>query len=60
MAKLILKRENGNINIDGNLIPFRDRWVARLEDGTYIDHDRYSNDLKERYGKEYEIVKVGE
>jgi hypothetical protein len=43
------KRENGNHICDGGLIPFNNRWVVRDEQGNYVDHSRYSNDLRALY-----------
>ena len=58
MAKVVIKREYGNIRIEGFPIPFAGRWVARLEDGTYLGHDKYYNDLSDRF-RNHAIEKIG-
>lgn len=60
MAKATMKRENGGINIDGNLIPFRGRWVARDADGKYLGHDKYRHDLKNRLEPKYNVEIIGD
>lgn len=47
--KYIARRENGNYLSDGHIIPFNNRWVVRDEKGNYVDHSRYSNDLRALY-----------
>ena len=59
MQKMIIKREYGNFINEGFPIPFAGRWVVRLEDNTYVDHDKYFNDLQDRYGRTYAIEKIG-
>lgn len=41
-----VKRETEGKTNNGN--DFGGKWVARKADGTYIDHDRYRHDLRER------------
>lgn len=60
MQKATMKRENGNINIDGNIIPFRDRWVARDANGKYLGHDQYRHDLKDRLRDHYDVEIIGD
>ena len=38
-----VEREYDGTSPNGN--PFNGRWVARTDDGAYIDHDQYRNDL---------------
>jgi hypothetical protein len=52
MEKLIGRREYGNSSLG---IPFAGRWVLRDEDGGYVAHGRYRNDLIAAYGNIYEI-----
>lgn len=55
---ITLRREHGN-SPNGN--PFNGRWVARLDDGSYVDHDKYRNDLIPRLeGKGYSVSVEGE
>lgn len=56
--QLIMKREYGK-SAAGN--DYCGAWVARTNDGEYIDHDRYQNDLVPRLEKKgYNVIKVGE
>jgi hypothetical protein len=41
-----IKREYGNAP---NGVPFCGKWVYRMVDGTYVDHDAFRNDLAERH-----------
>lgn len=50
--KAIMRRENGMLPDN---IPAKGRWVLRDENGKYVDHDRYSNDLLVRHNQRYEI-----
>lgn len=50
--KATMRRENGMLPND---IPANNRWVLRDENGKYIDHDRYRNDLLDRHGRNYDI-----
>lgn len=44
-----MEREYGTIIRDGYEIEMNGRWVLRDENGNYVDHDRYRNDLAEEY-----------
>lgn len=60
MEKAILRRENGSIRKDDNLIPFRGRWVARDATGKYLGHDQYRHDLAERLRDRYTVEIIGD
>ncbi|MNK75713.1 hypothetical protein D3C87_952580 [compost metagenome] len=60
MERAILRRENGSIRKDDNLIPFRGRWVARDTKGNYLGHDQYRNDLKDRLEPKYKVEIIGD
>lgn len=47
LIKLTAKRETEGETPNGN--PFGGLWVVRDEDGAFVDHDQWSNDLVARY-----------
>lgn len=60
MEKATIRRENGNILIEENLIPFRGRWVARDTKGNYLGHDQFRNDLADRLRTRYTVEIIGD
>lgn len=60
MEKATLRRENGSILKDENLIPFRGRWVARDTKGNYLGHDQFRNDLADRLRNRYNVEIIGD
>ena len=48
LGKLTARRERGTINPLSNM-DHGGKWVVRDAEGTWIDADKYRNDLRERY-----------
>lgn len=54
------KREYGTINVSGNPVAMKGRWVVRDEEGNYVAHSAWSNDLRATYEDETSTIEFKE
>ena len=47
LKKVFAKRETDGTDPNGN--PFNGLWVVRDDEGTFIEHTQWSNDIRGRY-----------